>query len=776
VPLSVKFALAIVGVVFTVLIFSGAVNLWLSYNEAKAAALRVHQEKAQAAAERIDEFISRIEDQLGWTTRTEWRFVGLDQQRYDFVRLLRQAPALTDIEYLDGAGREQLKVSRIEADSIGSLADHSSEPHFTRAVGGATWFGPVYFRDDTEPYMALAVGHVGDNSGVTVADVNLKLIWDVIRSIQVGEAGYAFVVDAGGHLIAHPEMSLVLRGTDLSSLSQVAVALAARSSDEQPASASTAKGIEGNRVLTAYAPIPRLGWTVFVQSPVSEALAPVYTLLLQSGVLLALALLLATAVGAWLARRMVVPIRHLQAGADKLADGDLTQRIAIHTSDEIETLAERFNLMASRIQESHETLETKVNERTRDLGEALEQQTATAEVLKVISRSAFNLGSVLQTLVESAVRLCDAEKATIARENAGIFLHSEAYGFSDEFLEYVRSVPVKPEAGTVTGRALLERRIIHVPDVQADPNYTFAEAQRLGGFRTILGVPMLREGVALGVLALTRSDVRPFTDKQIELATTFADQAAIAIENVRLVEEVQARTRELARTQLGRFLAPQIAELLLTTRDGNVGLESRRCDVTVVFCDLRGFTAFAESAEPEEVMAVLREYHASLGDLIFRFEGTLERFVGDGLLVVFNDPLPVPDHPALAVRMALAMKECMRELSAGWRKYGHELGFGIGIAQGYATVGPIGFERRLDYAVIGSIPNLASRLCDTAKPGQILVNQRVFVSVEKDAETRREKDLTLKGFQKPVPCYEVIRWRDGDPIGQAVSLKPSMSV
>ena len=189
-----------------------------------------------------------------------------------------------------------------------------------------------------------------------------------------------------------------------------------------------------------------------------------------------------------------------------------------------------------------------VQARTEDLRESLQQQTATADVLKVISRSTFDLQTVLQTLVESAAKLCDAEKATITRQKDGVLFRGEFYGFSDEFMDYVRNVPVVPDRGSATARALLEGVVVHIPDVQADPDYTFNEAQRLGDFRTIIGVPMLREGKAIGVIVMTRSEVRPFTDKQIELATTFADQAAIAIENVRLFESVEARTRELAKS------------------------------------------------------------------------------------------------------------------------------------------------------------------------------------------------------------------------------------
>jgi adenylate cyclase len=220
----------------------------------------------------------------------------------------------------------------------------------------------------------------------------------------------------------------------------------------------------------------------------------------------------------------------------------------------------------------------------------------------------------------------------------------------------------------------------------------------------------------------------------------------------RVAEQVEALER-MAR--LRRFLSPQLAELVLSSGDDSF-LNSHRREITVVFCDLRGFTSFAETVEPEDVMAVLGEYHAALGDIVYRFDGTLERFIGDGLMVIFNDPLPCTDAPERAVRMALAMRGRVAELGEGWSRHGYDLDFGVGIAQGHATLGRIGFEGRADYTAIGSVTNLAARLCAEAGGRQILVSQRVFAAIEDIVVADSVGELALRGFARPARAYNVV--------------------
>ena len=321
----------------------------------------------------IRQFIEGIQTQIGWTTQLSLLpdAAGLEQRQIDYYRLLRQAPAITEIAFIDGSGREQLRVSRLAMDVAGSKTDLSNDPAFRGAREAGAYFGPVYFRKESEPYMTLAARGSGKKGDVTIAEINLKFIRDVISGIRVGKEGYAYVVDAEGRLVAHPDLALVLRKTDLSTLPQVADATGAPGSSAATSGRTEiATGLDGRQVLTAHAAIAPLNWQVFVETPLAEAFAPLYTSLLWNAGLLLLGLAIAVLASLFLARNLVGPIRALQEGATRIGRGDLTSRIDVQTGDELQSLAEHFNQMAGQLQESYANLEGKVEERTRELASA----------------------------------------------------------------------------------------------------------------------------------------------------------------------------------------------------------------------------------------------------------------------------------------------------------------------------------------------------------------------------------------------------------------------
>jgi class 3 adenylate cyclase/HAMP domain-containing protein len=600
--LFVKYVTLFVAVISIALISSGAFELWFSYREHNASLIRIQKEQATAAAAKIAQFIKEIQNQLGWTTQLPWSQNALEQRRLDCLRLLHQVSAITEITILDSAGYEQLRISRLALDVMGSNIDYSKDPKFIEAIANKVYYGPVFFRRGSEPYMTLSLAGARRDAGVSVAELNLKFILDVVSQIKVGTQGKAYVIDRQSRLIAYPDISFVLRNSNLADLKQVKAARA-NMAGQQDNNSDEGADLQGRPVLATFAPVGQLDWLVFVELPLSEAYAPLYASLERTGALLVGGLVLAVLSGLFLARRMVVPIRILRAGAAQFGEGNLSQRISLRTGDELETLANQFNDMAGRLQESYVDLEKKIENRTQELREA------------------------------------------------------------SEFLTSVS-------------------------------------------------------------------------------------------------------------TKISKYISPQIYQSIFSGRR-DVAIATERKRLTIFFSDIKDFTSITERLQPEDLTALVNEYFTEMSEIASRYGATLDKFIGDAILLFFGDPETkgaVEDARA-CLEMAIDMQNRLAMLNTGWRQRGIENPFRarMGINTGYCNVGNFGSNDRMDYTIIGAEVNLAARLQQIAEPGGIVMSYESYALVRDVVRARPLPPITMKGISRDVVPYAVEGLVDDDKRRHVIS-------
>ncbi|MBD2749136.1 HAMP domain-containing protein [Microvirga sp. BT688] len=544
---------------------NGVSEAWFGYRDQRTRLEQLLGVEARSAGAKIQGFVDGITDQLGWLVQLPWTGEPDERRRIDALRLLRQVPAIVSLTLIDGNGRERLYVSRIGLNRNESRVDRSADVAAAGARSAGLWYSKVSYYRDSEPYMTIAMAGNRPSVGLVVAEVNLKLIWDVIAAIRIGQTGHAFVLDELGRLVAHPDISLVLRGADESTLApfrEIREAVRRAGTD-----LGTSRSAGGIAVAAAAAPVTGPDWTVVVEQPLSEAFRSIYAALWRTGGLLLAGAAFAGLLAYVLAGRMTKPIHLLEKGTERVGAGQFGHRIDIRTGDELQRLAESFNAMAAGLEVSQE------------------------------------------------------------------------------------------------------------------------------------------------------------------------------------------RQERIAK--LKRFLAPQVAELVDRTGDDDV-LEGRRAEVVTVFCDLRGFTAFSAKATPEEVMRVLSEYYDGLGRIITRYAATLTSFSGDGLMLLINAPVSVAEPALRAVDLAVEMQVSVQKLIIGWQERGNRIGFGVGLAMGPATVGRIGYESRFDYTAIGSVVNLAARLCASASDREILADATVAEAVKDKRQVHPIGMRLIKGYDEEFLVYRVV--------------------
>ena len=586
------FLLILVGGLLSV---SSAVELYFSYQETKQSIVRLERTKALAAASEIERYLGQVVQHLrgtmqgaidvsalgtaglGMQAGGHSRAAALAEQReIDFLRLLRTVPAITEIRHLDIAGKEQLRTSRLALDAVGSGRDYADTPAFVQAKAKKTYIGPVYFRNESEPFITIAVAPDENAAEVTAAEVNIRAIWDVVARIGTGGNGNAYVVDSADRLIAHPDLRLVLLKRALADAPQVKSARSSSSGSLQDDPMFTiAEGLQGGQALAVHAAIPAIGWLVFIERPVEDTFAPLRAATARSVVVLGIGLLLAILASVALARRMVAPIRRLQDGAARVGRGDLDHRIDIRTGDELKALADEFNRTTARLQDSQNNLEQKVAARTAELTKSLERQTGTSEVLRVISSSPSDTQPVFDMIARRAVELCDSDSCAVFRfDGQSIHLVAQHLSSTAGAIGYESAFPQPANRGTAIGRAVEEQTVVQIPDVEADADYDTANPANAMTVRSILAVPLLRAGQPIGGITVSRALPGPFSEKHVDLLHTFADQAVISIENVRVFRELATRTEALTRSVEEMHALGEVGRAVSSTLDMETVLQT----------------------------------------------------------------------------------------------------------------------------------------------------------------------------------------------------------
>jgi signal transduction histidine kinase len=526
----------LVGLVVFVLAVNGALEVYITYRDTSTTVAAQQTQRAETIADRIDQFIAELERQISWATRASSG--TLEQHRADYALLLQQVAPIEELAHLGGDGREQLRVTRRRT-SVNAGTDYSRDPVFTETVARGVWFSSAYYRGDSEPFMTVAMAHSGRNAGVTTAEINLSFLTDLVGAVQGGRAGYAYVVGPLGRLLMHSDPKVAARTSDFSKLPQVEAARAGQT-------ATTGLDPEERRVLTAFAPVPRMNWLVFIEQPLWQALAPLRDLLFRLSWLLVLGLMVAAIAGTILARRMIVPIRALQAGASRLGASEFTHRIEVRTADELETLANQFNRMAEQLQESYSRLEHKVEERTRDLAQSVRELKALEEVGRAVA-SSLDLKAVLSTIVTRAVELAQADGGAIYGYDPvlGTFRLTEAHGLNPSLVEAIRTTRIDA-AESQLGEAARKQEPVLISDLAEMPNYPLRDITLRAGFNSALIVPLVGPEGTLGALVVQRKVKGAFPASTVGLMQTFAHQSVLAMHNAQLFHEVEEKGQQLA--------------------------------------------------------------------------------------------------------------------------------------------------------------------------------------------------------------------------------------